>query len=79
VKQTWGQRGLHIRFCFEVQKEGANWEDLDEAGMIILICILKGQVWDGMNWIDLTQDWDSGMLLRTRYHIFGFHKTFVNS
>jgi hypothetical protein len=44
--------------------EGKNhWEDQDLGGWTILKWILREISWDGMDWIDLTQDRTSGGLL----------------
>jgi hypothetical protein len=51
-----GRRGMHIGYCWEGQKERDHWEDEDIGGWTILKWILEG--WDGMDWIDLTEDRD---------------------
>jgi hypothetical protein len=48
---------MHIGFWWESQEVRDHWEDQDVGGWIILKCI--GEIgWDGMDWIDLAQDWD---------------------
>jgi hypothetical protein len=36
-----GRRGMHVRFCWENQKEGDHWEDQDVGGWTILKWILE--------------------------------------
>jgi hypothetical protein len=52
---------LHIRLWQETHKERDHYEDLDVGVTIILRWILER--WDGMDWIDLSQDRDQWMAL----------------
>jgi hypothetical protein len=47
---------MHIGYWWESRKEGDHWEDQGVGEWTILKWILEG--WDGMDWIDPTQDRD---------------------
>jgi hypothetical protein len=48
-----GIRGIHIEYCWEIQKERNHYEDREVGGWIILKWILERYDVD-MDWIDLT-------------------------
>jgi hypothetical protein len=52
-----GRRGMHIGYWWERQKEKDHSEVQDVGGWAILKWILEIG-WDGVNWIDLSQDRD---------------------
>jgi len=52
---------MHIGFWWTDLKEKSNLEDLGVDKMDI-----KEIGWEGVDWIDLAQDRDSGEILRTR-------------
>jgi hypothetical protein len=47
---------MHIGYWWESQKERDHWEDQDVGGWTILKWLLMG--WDGVGWIELTEDRD---------------------
>jgi hypothetical protein len=63
---------MHIGYWWESQKVTDHWEDQDVGGWVGNIKMdLREIEWDGMNWIDLTQDRDQW---RALVNTFGFHK-----
>jgi hypothetical protein len=52
-----GRRRMHIGYWSESQKVGHHWEDQDLGGWAILKLIFEIE-WNGMDWIDVTQDGD---------------------
>jgi hypothetical protein len=49
---------MHIGYWWESQKVWDHWEDQDVGGRINIKMDLGVTGWDGMDWIDLTQDRD---------------------
>jgi hypothetical protein len=45
---------MNMGYWWESQKERDHWEDQDVGGWTILKWILDG--WDGVDWMDMTQD-----------------------
>jgi hypothetical protein len=43
---------------WESRKEGEYWEDQDVGGWTLLKMDLREIAWDGMDWMDLAQDWN---------------------
>jgi hypothetical protein len=66
---------MHIRCCWESQKESGYWEDQDVGGWTIIIKDLRKIGWDDMDWIDLAQDRDQWRaLVNTVMNLRGFIK-----
>jgi hypothetical protein len=57
-RMRWAGHVGCIGYFWGSQKVRDHWEDLDVGGWTILKWILREIVWDGMDWIGLTQDRD---------------------
>jgi hypothetical protein len=57
VARMWS-RGMHMGYWWESQKERDHWEDRVEEWVDNIKIDLSEKGWDGMDWIDLTQDRD---------------------
>jgi hypothetical protein len=49
---------MHIGYWWEIQKGRDHWEDQDVGWFDNIKMDLKEIGWDGMDWIDLPQNWD---------------------
>jgi hypothetical protein len=54
----WGRRGIRIGYWWESQKVRHHWEDQEVGGLYNIKIDLREIGWDGMDWIDLSQDRD---------------------